>query len=93
MKAVNEGHDLSGGWPCSYSAASTPGQLYLSVACDTGYVSGMSRCKDVVVQTWMIIIHLRTCYPIATYQLNESSARLLGRFIKTCLMKRISYHV
>ena len=78
VRAVNKGPDLSGLWPCAYSAASTPGQLLLSVACDTGDLFGIDRCKDGVVQTWMFIIHLRTWYPIATYQQNENSARSLG---------------
>ena len=78
VKAVNEGPDLSGVWPCAYSAASTPGQLLLSVACDTGSILGIVRCKDVVMQTWMFIINLRTWYLVAIYQLNENSARSFG---------------
>ena len=78
VRAVNEGSDLSGVWPCAYSAVSTPGQLLLSVACDIGDLFGMGLCKDGVVQTCMFIIHLRTWYPITTYQQNENSARSLG---------------
>ena len=80
VKAVIKGPDLSDVWPCAYFAASTQGQLYLSVSCDTGYLSGMGRCKDVLVHTWMFVIHLRTWYLIAIYQLNETQPSRLEAF-------------
>ena len=56
VEAVNEGPDLSDTSYCYYSAASTPGQLLISVNCNK--IRGLG-CNSEDVKMWMFVIHLR----------------------------------
>ena len=71
LTADNKGPSLLDAWSCSYSAASTPGQLLITVMytyADSDYF---------VLETWMFIVHARMWHLVLFFRVNENSASFL----------------
>ena len=73
--ADNRGPDPSNASLCGYSAASTPGQLFISVI--YMYPYAIHSNKQDILESWMFIVHIKTWYLIAPYQFNDDSVKMM----------------
>ncbi|XP_062502538.1 probable serine/threonine-protein kinase drkC [Corticium candelabrum] len=73
LTPVNKPPDLSDFGPCMCSAASTPGQLLVTVTCDMHNYYGANSCKyHLTMKTWMFIVHLKLWHLIDFTQGNDN---------------------
>ena len=85
MIANNRGPNLSNAFICEYSAASTPGQLFITVDM---YSNAVHSNKQNGLETWMFIIHVKTWYLIAPNRFNDNSVnKIYGMLPKSIYWK------